>query len=257
MGIDVDTPDLVGEGIDQVADGRRVVAEQAQLLAVVGVEHIIDHLLQVAVGHHRHQWPKLLFMVDTHVTRNRIKQRRVEERASAEPAAFVEHSGTLAGGIGHQAIEVVELARLRQRCQCHARLPRHTRFERGQLALELVEESVDHRFVDEQNLQRGAALAVERQGAGDRLFHGVVEVDLGQHDARVLGVQAERRAQAVRARMKFLQVAGGLVGADEGEHIDLAAGHQRADRLTAAAIDHVDHPWRETVAEGFEQRANQ
>ncbi|MNS24758.1 hypothetical protein D3C72_566320 [compost metagenome] len=111
--------------------------------------------------------------------------------------------------------------------------------------------------MDEQDLQRRAALAVERQRTGDGLFDGVVEVHLGQHDARVLGIQPQRGAQPVRARMQLLQVAGGLVRADEGEHIDLAAGHQRAHRFPATAVDDVDHPRREAVTEGFEQRPNQ
>jgi hypothetical protein len=108
-------------------------------------------------------------------------------------------------GIGHQAVEVVDLARLGQRRQRHARLPRHAGLERGQFALELVEEGLDHVLVHEQDLQRRAALAVERQRAGDRLFDGVVQVDLGQHDARVLGIQAQRGAQAVRAWVQFFR----------------------------------------------------
>ncbi|MNP25128.1 hypothetical protein D3C76_1179220 [compost metagenome] len=111
--------------------------------------------------------------------------------------------------------------------------------------------------MDEEDLQRRAALAVERQGAGNGLVDGIVQIDLGQHDPRVLSIQAQSGAQAMRAWVELFQVAGRLVGADEGKHIDLAAGHQRADGLAAAPIDNVDHPGREAVAEGFEQRANQ
>ena len=111
--------------------------------------------------------------------------------------------------------------------------------------------------MDEEDLQRRATLAIERQGACDRLAHRVVQVDLGQDDARVLRIQTQGGAQPVRARVQLLQGTGALVGADKGEDIDLAAGHQRADRLATATVDHVDHPRRETVAKGLEQRADQ
>lgn len=137
------------------------------------------------------------------------------------------------------------------------RFPRHARLEAGQARAELVEERSQHAFVDEQDLQRGAALAVEGQRAGNRLVHRVVQVDLRQDDTRVLRVQAEGGAQAVRAGVQLLQVAGAGMGADEGEHVDLAAGHQRRHGFPAAPVDDVDHSWREAVAEGFQQRADQ
>ena len=56
----------------------------------------------------------------------------------------------------------------------------------------------------EENLQRGAALAVERQRASHRLLHGIVEIDLRQDDARVLRVQSQRGAQAVRTAEESL-----------------------------------------------------
>ncbi|MNN57306.1 hypothetical protein D3C81_1722890 [compost metagenome] len=95
------------------------------------------------------------------------------------PATFVEHARAFGRGIGDQAVEVVDLAGLWQRGQRHAWLPRHAGLERGQFALEFVEEGIDHVLVDEQDLQCRAALAVERQRAGNRFFDGVVEVHLG------------------------------------------------------------------------------
>ncbi|MNP02672.1 hypothetical protein D3C76_945320 [compost metagenome] len=172
-------------------------------------------------------------------------------------AARVDHPGALGHGIRQQRVEVIDLARLRQRGQRHARFPGHARLEGGQFGAELVEERLQHVVMHEEDLQRGAALAVEGEGAGDRLADGVVEVDLRQDDAGVLRIQAEGGAQAVRARVEFLQVAGAGVGADEGEHVDLAAGHQRADGVAALAVDDVDHPRREAVAERFQQRADQ
>ncbi|MND92867.1 hypothetical protein D3C80_850410 [compost metagenome] len=59
------------------------------------------------------------------------------------------------------------------------------------------------------------------------------------------------------AWMQFLQGTGALVGADKGEHINFAAGHQGADGFPSAAIDHIDHPSREAITEGFEQWTDQ
>ena len=111
--------------------------------------------------------------------------------------------------------------------------------------------------MDKEDFQCGAALAVERQRTGDRFADRIVQIDFRQDDARVFRIQPQRGAQAVWFRVQFFQVAGGFVGADEGEDVDLAAGHQRADGFAAAAVDHVDHAGREAVAERFEQRANQ
>ncbi|MNT11177.1 hypothetical protein D3C72_1460450 [compost metagenome] len=109
----------------------------------------------------------------------------------------------------------------------------------------------------EEDFQRRAALTVERQGPGDGFIDGVIQVHLGQHDPRVFRIQAQGRAKTVWAWVEFFQVAGRFVGADKGEHVDLATGHQRADGLAAATIDDVDHPGREAVAEGFEQWPDQ
>ncbi|MDT4855362.1 hypothetical protein FQZ97_897140 [compost metagenome] len=73
LGIDIDTADLVGESIDQPADLRGIVAEQAQLLAEVRVQHIVDHLLHLAVRHDRNQRAELLFMVQAHLRRHRAE----------------------------------------------------------------------------------------------------------------------------------------------------------------------------------------
>ncbi|MDT4855363.1 hypothetical protein FQZ97_897150 [compost metagenome] len=167
-------------------------------------------------------------------------------------ATRIDHPRAFFHGIGKQPVEERHLARLGQRRQRHAGIPRHARLELGQLGAELIEEWLQHIFMHEEDLQRRAALAVERQRAGDRFVHRIVQVDLGQDDAGVLRVQAQCSTQAVRAWVQFLQVAGALVGADEGEHIDLATGHQRADRFAATTVDDVDHSGRETVAEGLE-----
>ncbi|MCY1547951.1 hypothetical protein D9M68_840350 [compost metagenome] len=172
-------------------------------------------------------------------------------------AARVDHPGALGYGILQQGVEVIDFPRLRQRGQGHAVVPGHAGLQFAQPGAELVEERFEHLLVDEEDLQRGTALAVERQRAGEGLADRVVQVDPGQDDAGVLRIQAEGGTQAVRAWVQLLQVAGDLVGADEGKDVDLAALHQRADRLATTPVDDVYHPGREAVAEGLQQRADQ
>nr|GFD19556.1 hypothetical protein [Tanacetum cinerariifolium] len=64
-----------------------------------------------------------------------------------------------------------------QRSQRNAGFPRHAWFELCQLLFEFFEEAADHVFMHEQDFQRGATLAVERQGTGDGFTDRVVQVD--------------------------------------------------------------------------------
>ena len=100
---------------------------------------------------------------------------------------------------------------------------------------------------------RGLAAPID----GTALFGGSFAAGLMFDSVHPNAAGQARIAEAVRARVKLLQVAGGLVGADEGEHVDLAAGHQRADGLAATPVDDIDHPGREAVAKRLQQRANQ
>ncbi|MNY59489.1 hypothetical protein D3C86_1959480 [compost metagenome] len=43
LSINVDTPDLIGECINQTPNLGRVSTEDAQLLTEVGLKHVIDH----------------------------------------------------------------------------------------------------------------------------------------------------------------------------------------------------------------------
>ncbi|MCW3005180.1 MAG: hypothetical protein JWQ20_4478 [Conexibacter sp.] len=53
LAVEVDAPNLAGEGIHQLADLCRISAEDAQLLPEVRLQHIVDDRLQIAVRHHR------------------------------------------------------------------------------------------------------------------------------------------------------------------------------------------------------------
>ncbi|MNV96929.1 hypothetical protein D3C71_1919850 [compost metagenome] len=86
-------------------------------------------------------------------------------------------------------MQIIDLARLRQRGQRYAAFPRHAGFEGGEFLVEFLDKKIDHVFVHEENFQRGAALAIERQRAGDGFVDGVVQINLRQHDAGVLRVQ--------------------------------------------------------------------
>jgi hypothetical protein len=76
--------------------------------------------------------------------------------------------------------------------------------------------------VDEQDLERRATLAVEGQGAEHALADRQLEVGVGKHDRRVLGLEAEHAAQAVGPRVGLLERVRRSAGADEGEHVDQA-----------------------------------
>ena len=69
----------------------------------------------------------------------------------------------------------------------------------------------------------GAALAVEAERAGNALANGKIHIRVGQDNGRVLGLQAQAAAQAVRARVRALQGIGGLRRADKGQNVNLAA----------------------------------
>ncbi|MNJ60460.1 hypothetical protein D3C77_561940 [compost metagenome] len=164
------------------------------MLAEVRVKHIVDNGLQVAVRHHWHYRAELFFLIYTHLRTDRVEQGRVEERAAADTAAFVEHASALFQRVGNQAIEVVDLARFGEWRQAYPRLPGHAGLEGSQLALEFVEKAAYHVFMHEKDFQGRAALAVERQGPCDRFVDGVIQINLGQHDPRVFRIQAQSRA---------------------------------------------------------------
>ncbi|MNH47097.1 hypothetical protein D3C79_1101720 [compost metagenome] len=58
-------------------------------------------------------------------------------------------------------MQIVDFARFRQWRQGYATFPGHAGFEVGEPGIEFVDEGLDHVFVDKQDLQRGATLAVE------------------------------------------------------------------------------------------------
>ncbi|MNE63707.1 hypothetical protein D3C80_1590750 [compost metagenome] len=79
LGIEVDAPDLIGEGVHQPANRHRVGAEDAQLLAKVRLQHVVDHGIQMTVGHDGDDGAELFFLINPHLRRDRVQHRRVEE----------------------------------------------------------------------------------------------------------------------------------------------------------------------------------
>ncbi|MNI49208.1 hypothetical protein D3C85_1343230 [compost metagenome] len=55
--------------------------------------------------------------------------------------------------------------------------------------------------MNEQDFQRSAALPVKRERAGNSLGNGVIQIDIGQDDARVFRIQAQRGTQTVWLRV--------------------------------------------------------
>jgi len=110
-----------------------------------------------------------------------------------------------------------------QRSDGDALLPRQTHLQVVDCGAELGQELVDDRLVHEYDLERSAALPVVAETAQQALLHGYIQVGTGQHDGGVLGVQTETHPQAVGGWVDLNQLISRRVGADEGEHVQLAA----------------------------------
>ncbi|MNV77590.1 hypothetical protein D3C71_1710270 [compost metagenome] len=112
--VDVDTPHLIGEGIDQTTHLRGILAENTELLAEIGIEDVFDDCFQITVNHHRYNRPELFFVVHTHVGSHRVQHRRIEERLTDFSPAGVDDVGAFADSIGHKPGQKISLAWLWQ-----------------------------------------------------------------------------------------------------------------------------------------------
>ena len=111
--VDVHPADLVDQGVDQVRHRVGVLAEDAQLLAVAGLDDVPDGRFQVAErddGDHR---PELLLVVDAHFAGHRVQHCRAEQAHGRVSAAGVDHLRPVRPGVLHQIGQVVDLSRLR------------------------------------------------------------------------------------------------------------------------------------------------
>ena len=108
--------------------------------------------------------------------------------------------------------------------------------------------------MDEQELQGGAALAVEGERPQKALGHGEVKVGVRHDNGRVLGIQPQGGPQAVRLGMLFFQDIRHPAGADKGQDVNLARGHDGAHHLGAPAVHRVDHPGRQGLLKGRQKR---
>ena len=70
-------------------------------------------------------------------------------------------------------------------------------FSLRELLGEAAQERLDDRLMHDQHLERGAALAVERQRAEQALLDRELDIGIGQDDGGVLGVEPQDGAQAV------------------------------------------------------------
>jgi hypothetical protein len=138
------------------------------------------------------------------------------------------------------------------RRQLHAGRPREAEREGVDGVGEAQEEPVGGRM-DEDELDRRAALAVEAERAG-QAPDGQVDIGVGQDDRRVLGVEAEDAAQAVRLRMLLLEDVRRARGPDEGERRDVTRLDERPGHGASLAVEDVDDALREAVCESAQQR---
>ncbi len=82
LAVDVDPADLVDQRVDQSCNLVRIAAENADLLAVVGIDHVGDGLVYVVEGQYGNHRPELLFMIDSHFRVGRIEDGRKKEAAA-------------------------------------------------------------------------------------------------------------------------------------------------------------------------------
>jgi len=67
--------------------------------------------------------------------------------------------------------------------------------------------------MNKDDLDGGASLAVERQAAGDTLFHRLFQIGIGQDDGWILRLKPQGHPQAMGPWMNLLQAVGGLARA--------------------------------------------
>ena len=192
------------------------------LLPVGRFDDVADRLGDVVERLHRDDRAELLLLKHPHLRRQRRDHGGREQGPVRGAAAGVDDARAAGDRVGHHRAQVVHLAGFRQRRDRHALVPRHADAQGGDRGGQPLEELARHPPVDEEDLERGAALPVERQRSEQALAHRQVEVGVREHDRRVLRLEPEHAAQAVRARMRLLQGIGGLAAADERQHVDLA-----------------------------------
>ena len=75
-----------------------------------------------------------------------------------------------------------------------------------------------HLFLDKDYLERGAALAVERQAPRQAFFDRQVEIGIGQDDGRIFGLQPEYGTKPMQFRVPLLKRICRPAGTDERQH---------------------------------------
>ncbi len=103
-----------------------------------------------------------------------------------------------------------------------------------------------NRLVEEQPAGRAAGLALPGEvHAGDGTVGRLVEVDVGEHDHRVLAAQFKRDHLDRDFGGGALDRHAGLDRADEGEPLDLRMAYQRIAGLGTEPGDDIDHARRQ------------
>ena len=80
--VDVDPADLVDQWVYQSSDLVRVASENADLLAIAGIDHILDEFINLVERQDGNYRAELLFIIRSHFRVDRIKGSRKKEAAA-------------------------------------------------------------------------------------------------------------------------------------------------------------------------------
>ena len=115
LAVDINPTDLVYQRVYQSSDLVRVASENADLLAVARIDHVLDGLIDLVEGQDGNHRPELLFMIYSHFSVDRIQDGRKKEAAANRCPGRIDNPGALRNSVRHQFPQVIRLAFFRDR----------------------------------------------------------------------------------------------------------------------------------------------
>jgi len=117
LAVDVDPADLVYQRVYQSRNLVWIAAENADLLAVARIDHILNGLIDLVEGEDGNHRSELFFMIHSHFMVDRIQDGGKKEAAENHSPGGIDHSGTLRNSIRQQFPQVIRLAFFHNRCR--------------------------------------------------------------------------------------------------------------------------------------------
>ena len=195
LAVDVDPADLVDQRVDQSRNLVRIAAENADLLAVARIDHVLDGLIDLVEGQDGNHRSELLFMIHSHFRVDRIQDGGKKEAAANRSSGGINDPGALGNSVRHQFPQVIRLAFFRDRCHENPFLPWHSKGQgvngRGKAFEKRVRDAGFHK----EDLKRRATLPVKGKAAENAFPYGQIEIGAFEHNGRILGLQPQHAAK--------------------------------------------------------------